>query len=69
MGTSAPDIQAVVDEARKTAEAASHLANGEYPEDADHVRVLAGIIQQLAEQVERLAREDPSPPSGFRRRS
>ena len=42
-------------EARKTKETAERLANGEYPEDADHIRVLAGMIHQLAEQVERLA--------------
>lgn len=45
----------VIDEARKTKETAARLANGEYPEDADHIRVLAGMIQQVAEQVERLA--------------
>ena len=48
------EMQALL-EIRKTKETASRLANGEYPEDADHVRVLAGMIQQLAEQVERLA--------------
>jgi hypothetical protein len=26
-----------------------------YPDGADHIRVLAGMISQLAEQVERLA--------------
>ncbi len=45
----------VIDEARKTKETAARLANGEYPDDADHIRVLAGMIQQVAEQVERLA--------------
>jgi hypothetical protein len=50
--------QAVV-EIRKTKDTASRLANGEYPEDADHIRVLAGMIQQLAEQVERLAGVGP----------
>jgi hypothetical protein len=34
---------------------ADRLANGEYTEDADHTRVLAGLIRQLAEQVERLS--------------
>jgi hypothetical protein len=47
--------QAVVDEIRKTRDTAARLANGDYPEDADHIRVLAGMIQELAEQVERLA--------------
>jgi hypothetical protein len=47
--------EAAVAEVRKTRDTASRLANGEYPEDADHIRVLAGLIQQLADQVERLA--------------
>ena len=55
MVTSGSDTQAIFDEARKTAETAARLANGEYPEGADHVRVLAGMIQKLAEQVARLA--------------
>jgi hypothetical protein len=29
---------------QKTKDTASRLANGEYPEDADHIRVLAGMI-------------------------
>ena len=49
------EAEAARAEARKTKETAERLANGEYPEDADHIRVLAGMIHQLAEQVERLA--------------
>ena len=49
---------AALQEIRKTRDTASRLANGDYPEDADHVRVLAGMIQQLAEQMERLAGSD-----------
>jgi cytochrome c556 len=45
---------AALQEVRKTRDTAARLANGDYPEDADHVRVLAGMIQQLAEQIERL---------------
>jgi hypothetical protein len=30
-------------------------ADGDYPAEADQTRVLAGLIHQLAEQVERLA--------------
>lgn len=55
MATSTTDAQAAVDEIRKTRDTAARLANGEYTDDADHVRVLAGMIQKLAEQVERLA--------------
>ena len=47
--------QGIRAEARKTKETAERLANGDYPASADHVRVLAGMISQLAEQVERLA--------------
>lgn len=40
-------------EIRKTRDTADRLANGEAPEEADQVRVLAGLIRQLSEQVER----------------
>jgi hypothetical protein len=49
------DPQAALAEIRKVRETAERLANGDYPADADHVRVLAGMIHQLAEQLERLA--------------
>ena len=49
------EAEGVRAEARKTKETAERLANGDYPEGADHIRVLAGMISQLAEQVERLA--------------
>jgi hypothetical protein len=46
---------AALAEIRKVRATAERLANGDYPTDANHVRVLAGMIRQLAEQVERLA--------------
>jgi len=46
---------AVLAEIRKTRETADRLANGDYPEGADHIRVLAGMVKQLADQMERLA--------------
>ena len=55
MSGSTQEMQGVIEESRKTKETAARLANGEYPEDADHIRVLAGMIQQLSEQIERLA--------------
>jgi cytochrome c556 len=60
------ETQAVVEEVRKTRDTAARLANGDYPEDADHIRVLAGMIQKLAEQVERLAggQSPPAPAPG-----
>jgi hypothetical protein len=53
--SSTSEIQAAIQEIRKTKDTAARLANGDFTEDADHVRVLAGMIQKLAEQVERLA--------------
>jgi hypothetical protein len=44
-------------EVAKVRDTAEKLANGDYPEQADHIRVLAGLIGQLAEQVERLVPE------------
>ena len=54
MDTKLQELSAVVEEARKTKETADRLANGNYPGEADHIRVLAGMVRQLAEQVERL---------------
>ena len=42
-------------EVRRTKETAERVANGDAEEGADQIRVLAGMIHQLAEQVERLA--------------
>jgi DNA-binding MarR family transcriptional regulator len=50
------EIQAILAEAETTTDTADKLANGDYPEEADHTRVLAGLIKQTSEQVERLAR-------------
>ena len=56
MGTN-DELDAIAAEAEATAQTADKLANGaDYPEDADHIRVLAGMIKQVSEQVERLAR-------------
>jgi hypothetical protein len=49
-------VDAILAEARKTKETAERMANGEGPPgEADDIRVLAGMIHQVAEQVERLA--------------
>jgi len=50
------EVSAILAEAETTTETADKLANGDYPDDADQVRVLAGLIRQTSEQVERLAR-------------
>ena len=50
------DAEAIVLEARKTKETAERMANGDGPPgEADDIRVLAGMVHQVAEQVERLA--------------
>jgi hypothetical protein len=50
------DVDAIVAEARKTKETAERMANGEGPPgEADDIRVLAGMMHQIAAQVERLA--------------
>ena len=47
---------AIIAEARKTKGTAERMANGEGPPgEADDIRVLAGMVHQVAEQVERLA--------------
>lgn len=61
METKVQDIRAVVVEARKTKETADKLANGDYPGEADHIRVLAGMVRQLAEQIERMGELAASP--------
>ena len=54
--TNEDELRAILAEAESTTETADKLANGDYPQDADHTRVLAGLIKQTSEQVERLAR-------------
>jgi hypothetical protein len=41
-------------EAAKTKETADRMANGESTDEKDAARVLAGMVKQVAEQVERL---------------
>jgi hypothetical protein len=48
-------VEAIRSEARKTKETAEKMANGDSPSQADDIRVLAGMVHQVAEQVERLA--------------
>jgi hypothetical protein len=59
---------AILVEARKTKETAERMANGDGPPgEADDIRVLAGMVHQVAEQVERLAsivRDDTAPLAG-----
>jgi hypothetical protein len=48
------EIGAIAVEVRTDRDTADHMAGGQQPDEADGVRVLAGKIRQLAEQVERL---------------
>jgi hypothetical protein len=41
-------------EIAKVKETAERMANGDTPGEADQIRVLAGLVHQLAESVERL---------------
>jgi hypothetical protein len=51
MQTQSGDALAEVTKVKETAE---RLANGEAAAEADQIRVLAGLIHQLAAQVERM---------------
>lgn len=53
--TDGSTAEAVRLEAAKTKETADRMANGESTDEKDDARVLAGMIKQVAEQVERLA--------------
>jgi hypothetical protein len=49
-------LEVILAEVRATKETAERVANGESPkEGADEIRVLAGLVHQVTEQVERLA--------------
>ena len=49
-------VEGIIAEARKTKETAERMASGDGPPgEADDIRVLAGMVHQVAEQVERLA--------------
>lgn len=60
MSTVAPmqagdELQAIAAEARRTRDTADRMANGEHPSEADEVRALAGMVRQVADQIERLS--------------
>lgn len=52
------EMEAALAEVASVRETADRVANGDAPEDADQIRVLAGLIRQLAEQVERLSGQE-----------
>jgi hypothetical protein len=48
-------LEVILAEVRNAKETAERIANGESPkEGADELRVVAGLVHQIAEQVERL---------------
>lgn len=53
-GVETANVDAVRREVQKVKETAERMANGRYPDEADHLRSVAGLVHQLAEQVERL---------------
>jgi len=48
------DVEAALVEVAKVRETAERVAKGESSDDADQIRVVAGLVHQLAEQTERL---------------
>jgi hypothetical protein len=48
------NIEAAFLEVKKVKETAERVANGDSSSDADQVRVVAGLVHQLAEQTERI---------------
>jgi hypothetical protein len=48
------EVEAALVEVTKVKETAERVANGDSSADADQVRVVAGLVHQLAEQTERL---------------
>jgi hypothetical protein len=61
MSTQPGDALAEVAKVKETAE---RMANGEATAGADQIRVLAGLIHQLAEQVERMVDVGAMTPMG-----
>src|SRR3954467_3995296 len=53
-GVETGDLDAVRLEIRKRKGTAERMANGDYPEEADQLRSVAGLVHLLAEQTERL---------------
>ena len=48
------DLIAIEAEISKTRETADRIANGDQPDETDNTRALAGLIRQLADQVNRI---------------
>jgi hypothetical protein len=55
------ELEAALLEVTKVKETAGRVANGDATSDADQVRVVAGLVHQLAEQTERMLERIRSP--------
>jgi hypothetical protein len=55
------ELEAALLEVTKVKETAGRVANGDAASDADQVRVVAGLVHQLAEQTERMLERIRSP--------
>jgi hypothetical protein len=53
-GVESGNLDAVRLEVRKVKETAERMAHGDYPDEADHLRSIAGLVSHLADQTERL---------------
>ena len=60
-GANTANLDAVRLEIRKIKETAERMANGDYPDEADQLRSVAGLVHHLAEQTERLVPLMPTP--------
>jgi hypothetical protein len=63
-GVESGNLDAIRLEVRKVKETAERMANGDYPEEADQLRSVAGLVHQLAEQTERLIEPMRAPLGG-----
>jgi len=58
------EVEAALVEVAKVKETAERVANGDSSADADQIRVVAGLVHQLAEQTERLFASVRAPAAG-----
>ena len=56
------DVDAALVEIAKVKETAEHMAKDDSPSGADQFRVIAGLVHQLAEHMERIVAASAQPP-------
>jgi hypothetical protein len=62
ISTNGADVDAALAEIAKVKETAEHMARDDSPPGADGFRVIAGLVHQLAEQLERIVAAGHQPP-------